>query len=222
MTVQSTPFPLACPPAETPPPCVFRREGEFWTIIFNGETIHLKDRKGLRYLSSLLREPGREFLAADLIRILDRPQTSPVGHIYGQMSAEQLDEEHLITTDLGDAGVILDSLAKAEYKQRLDDLREELEEVNQNMDPGQAERAQNEIDTLTDYLINAMGFGRQDRKAASAADRARLNVTKTIKAALKEIAKGNPLLGRYLASTIQTGRFCSYNPDPDHLIPWIF
>ncbi|MGH2750740.1 MAG: hypothetical protein ACRDK3_07695 [Actinomycetota bacterium] len=33
---------------------VFRREGDYWSVIFEGRTIHLRDLKGLRYLSRLL------------------------------------------------------------------------------------------------------------------------------------------------------------------------
>src|SRR5207247_2809285 len=37
---------------------VFRREGEYWSITFEGETLRLKDSKGLRYLAELLANPG--------------------------------------------------------------------------------------------------------------------------------------------------------------------
>ena len=54
----------------------------------------------------------------------------------------------------------------------------------------------------------------------SAAERARLNVTKSIKAALSKIGKNHPALGHYLATSIRTGTFCSYTPDPTHPISW--
>ena len=37
---------------------LFRREGEYWTIAYESEVIRLRDAKGLRYLSRLLRQPG--------------------------------------------------------------------------------------------------------------------------------------------------------------------
>jgi len=68
-------------------------------------------------------------------------------------------------------------------------------------------------------LARAVGLGGHDRRAASHAERARLNVTRAIRAAMANLARANPSLGRHLASTIRTGRYWSYTPDPrpDHL-----
>lgn len=46
---------------------VFRREGDYWTVIFDGRTVRVRDLKGMRYLARLLAEPGREFHVLDLI-----------------------------------------------------------------------------------------------------------------------------------------------------------
>ena len=51
-----------------PSPESFRREGEFWTITFDGRTVRLRDSVGLRYLASLLARPGDEVLAAAIAR----------------------------------------------------------------------------------------------------------------------------------------------------------
>jgi tetratricopeptide (TPR) repeat protein len=45
---------------------LFRREGEYWTVCYQGSVVRLKDAKGLRHLARLLAHPGREFYAADL------------------------------------------------------------------------------------------------------------------------------------------------------------
>jgi hypothetical protein len=50
------------------------------------------------------------------------------------------------------------------------------------------------------------------RGAASHAERARLNVTRAIRAAMANLARANPALGAHLAATIRTGRYCSYTP----------
>ncbi|MGH7822464.1 MAG: adenylate/guanylate cyclase domain-containing protein, partial [Candidatus Binatia bacterium] len=39
----------------------FLREGEYWTIVYEGKAFRLKDTKGLRYLSELLHNPGCDF-----------------------------------------------------------------------------------------------------------------------------------------------------------------
>jgi hypothetical protein len=45
---------------------VFRREGEYRSVCYEGSVVRLKDTKGLRHLAHLLAHPGREFHAADL------------------------------------------------------------------------------------------------------------------------------------------------------------
>jgi hypothetical protein len=46
------------------------------------------------------------------------------------------------------------------------------------------------------------------------AERVRVNVTKNIGRALDQIAAKHESVGRLLKSTIRTGIFCSYQPDP--------
>ena len=69
-------------------------------------------------------------------------------------------------------------------------------------------------------LARAVGLGGRDRRAAAHAERARLNVTRAIRAALANLARDNPGLGRHLAVTIRTGRYCAYLPDPRAPIAW--
>src|SRR5262250_3836054 len=40
---------------------VFRREGEYWTVRYDGSVARLRDAKGLGYLAQLLGNPGREY-----------------------------------------------------------------------------------------------------------------------------------------------------------------
>jgi hypothetical protein len=37
---------------------------------------------------------------------------------------------------------------------------------------------------------------------------------------MANLARANPSLGRHLAATIRTGRYCSYTPDPRAPISW--
>jgi hypothetical protein len=54
-------------------PQVFRREGHYWTIAYDGVVVRLKDARGLQYLEPLLRQPGRSFHVAELIRFATSP-----------------------------------------------------------------------------------------------------------------------------------------------------
>jgi hypothetical protein len=58
----------------------------------------------------------------------------------------------------------------------------------------------------------SVGLGGRNRRAASHAERARLNVTRAIRATMANLARDNPSLGRHLAARIRTGRYCSYTP----------
>jgi hypothetical protein len=73
---------------------------------------------------------------------------------------------------------------------------------------------------LTMSWRGAVGLGGRDRRAASHAERARLNVTRAIRAAMAKLARANPSPGQQLAATIPTGRYCSYTLDPRAPITW--
>jgi hypothetical protein len=197
-------------PAPSVRPTLFRREGEYWLIAFEGQTLRLADTKGLRHLARLLGEPGREFHVLDLVAAeLGRADIADGGTGKRDLSFA-----------LGDAGEILDPEAKAAYRRRLADLDEEIKEAAEWDDPGRVARAEEEKDFLIQQLASAVGLGGRDRRAASAAERARVNVTRAIKAALLRIREHSADLHRHLDTTIRTGTFCSYTPDPRSPISW--
>jgi hypothetical protein len=195
---------------------VFRRGGKYWTVRYDGSVVRLKDTKGLRQLARLLAHPGREFHATDLEAAEGQAaRAAPVGSRERAAGAELA-----VRPDLGDAGELLDATAKAAYKARLDDLRAELEEAERCNDPARAANARAERDFLVGELARAVGLGGRDRRAASHSERARLNATRAIRAAMANLARANPSLGRHLAATIRTGRYCCYAPDPRVPIDW--
>jgi class 3 adenylate cyclase len=46
---------------------IFRHEGEFWTIQYDGRFMRLRDSKGLQYIRELLRRPGEEVHVVKLL-----------------------------------------------------------------------------------------------------------------------------------------------------------
>ena len=117
-------------------------------------------------------------------------------------------------------GPVLDPEARAAYAQRLTELREDLDQASAWNDPERAARAATEIDALTHQLAAAVGLGGRERVTSSPAERARLSVTRAIRAALSRIGEQSPALGSHLDATIRTGTFCSYLPDPRVPISW--
>ena len=204
---------------------IFRKEGEFWTVGYGGNSFRLKDSKGLGYLAHLLRHPGVEFHVLDLVggiasqREDDEIDKSAQGLPRG---TEDLEKAGIHVTNLGDAGEMLDEQAKVAYRRRLSELREELEEAKELGRVDRAEQAEEEIEALTRELSRAVGLGGRNRRAASASERARQSITKTIKAVVERIGQSDAALGEIFSRCIRTGTFCSYQPDPNFLIAWEF
>jgi hypothetical protein len=192
---------------------VCRREGEYWSIAFAGQGFRLKDVKGLHYLAHLLRHPGREFHVLDLA-------AAGQGSRAGGPRISPAREDDLHQARLSDLGPILDEQAKTAYRARLRDLEEDLAEATSWADPVRAARARQEMQFLTGQLAAAVGLGGRDRRAGSAAEQARVNITKAVKTALARIRAHSPALADHLDATIHTGTFCSYTPDPRAPITW--
>jgi non-specific serine/threonine protein kinase len=195
---------------------VFRCEGEYWTLAFAGSVCRLRDAKGLHHIADLLRHPGRQFD----VRELAAEGNGGDATVSRAQGAEAAGAQGMAVGDLGDAGAMLDPKAKAAYKQRLDELRDELEEAESFNDTGRAAAAREEIDFITVQLAAAVGLGGRDRKVASASERARLTVTKRIKDALGRIRESHPALGEYLVARIKTGYLCGYSADPGAAVVW--
>jgi len=187
---------------------VFRREGEYWSIGFEGDAFRLRDSKGLRHLSVLLAAPGREIHSLALVSAVE-------GHAPPGRPPDARERP-----GASDAGQILDERAKSEYARRLRELESERAEAESWNDLERASRLQLETDFLARELGAAIGLGGRDRRSASDAERARVNVTRAIKATVERITGHSPNLGRYLAATIRTGTFCSYQPDPRVPVSW--
>jgi non-specific serine/threonine protein kinase len=167
------------------------RNGNHWLVGYRGGRFELPDMKGLHYLVRLLAQPGCE------VHVLD-----------------------LVGAAAGDAGPVLDERAKAEYRKRVRELREEIGEAEAWNDPERGSRAQLELDVLTRELAGAVGLGGRDRLAASAAERARVSVRKAVTAAIARIAAHDTDLGLLLSTTVRTGTYCSYTPDPRLPVTW--
>src|ERR1700720_3501406 len=204
---------------------IFRKEGEYWTVGYGGKAFRLKDTKGLGYLAHLLRHPSVEFHVLDLAGGIpgqrDEDETNHSAHGL-QRGDENLEKAGIHIASLGDAGEMLDDQAKSAYRRRLSELREELDEAKQLGNVDRAEQVEQEIDALTSELSRAVGLGGRNRRAASASERARQSITKTIKSVLERIAQSDARLGNIFSRCLKTGYFCSYQPDPDLPVAWEF
>ena len=189
----------------------FRREGEFWTLEYQGGKFRLRDSKGLEYIANLIGNPGGELRASDLAGPNPGPQSARDRHDH---------QAATVAGNLGDAGMVLDAQAKTQYRARLKELRAELEEAEGNNDLGRAESVRGELEAIEGQLASALGLGGRDRKSHAHSERARWMVTNSIKRAIAKIDQMNSPLGRHLHTCVRTGNFCSYTPDPEHPVAW--
>jgi hypothetical protein len=181
-----------------------RREGEYWSLSFDGQIVRLRDVKGLRYLARLLAEPRREFHVLDLVA-LERGSTENLAAAV---------EPGLSFRAGGSAIPVLDARAKESYRRRLAEIDEDLEDARGAGDVERETRADHERTFLIRELARAVGLGGRDRQASSDSERARASVTRALRAALGRIREHAPVVGEHLGHCVRTGTYCAYLPDP--------
>ena len=191
---------------------VFRREGDYWSVVFEGRTVRVRDLKGIRYLARLLADPGREFHVLDLIAA----ESSQHGGAESGLAAG------LSHSGPGDAGEMLDARAKDAYRRRLAEIEDDIEQARAFGDTERAAQADAERDFLIRELSRAVGLGGRDRRAASTSERARVSVTRALRHVIARVGEHHPELGEHLDRTIRTGTYCAYVRDPRAPAAWTF
>lgn len=180
-----------------------QRDGDYWTIRHGATTARLRDSKGLRYLAELVAHPGVERHVFDLVDLV-----------------EGISDSGIDRRRLGDAGELLDATAKTAYRRQLECLRAQMDDADACGNEERSWQVQAEIDALVAELSRGMGLGGRDRRASSAAERARLNVTRALRAAIRRIEEAQQTLGRHLDRFVSTGIFCIYTPPADSDVRW--
>jgi hypothetical protein len=162
-----------------------RPEGGVWRIEFNGTDVHVPDLKGFWHLRELVCRP-REFV--------------PALALIGASSEEPLPR--------GDTGPLLDREALRQYRRRL----AELDDAAVHRDANRLAKRSAERDALIAELKRATGLGGRPRRSGSPAEKARLNVTRTIRHAIADLSTKVPDLAAHLDESIVTGVSCCYEP----------
>jgi hypothetical protein len=164
------------------------RAGETWQVSFLGQTAAFKAGLGFDYLERLMAQPHRE------IHVLE---------LAGRGRGE---------ADRGDAGELIDEEARVAYKRRLAELDEELAEAETLGDGLRASRARSEIEFLSTELSRAVDVHGRLRRAGVAQERARVAVTRRLRAAVERIGIQLPEAALHLERSLRTGTFCCYSP----------
>jgi len=117
----------------------------------------------------------------------------------------------------GHAGHLLECLDYALESGGVDVI---LVAYNFGQDPAFYDKLTRSFDFIARHLARAVGLGGRRRGSGSYLERARVNVRKGIRAALRTVAETHTPLGEHLAATVRTGTLCSYKPDPRVAVPW--
>jgi tetratricopeptide (TPR) repeat protein len=169
---------------------LFRPDGEVWTLRYAGQTVRLRDSKGLRDLAVLLGRPDEQTHVSELTR---------AGGFSG-----------------ADAGPVVDRRALAAYRQRLRRIDAEL--ASAGAGTAEAQALSREREALLAELSATTGLGGRPRVAGSPTERMRKAVTYRIRHAIARVADAHPELGRHLRASVRTGTWCSYAPE--HRVDW--
>jgi len=172
------------------------RDGADWLLTAGEERARLRDGRGLHYLRALLAAPGRDIRALDLAA--GGAGLAPA------------------TT-----GPALDSAARDAYRRRLAEVTAGLEAADRAGDVTGADRAEAERTALLRELAGAAGLGGRARDVAPEAERARVNVTRTLRAAIERIAATAPAAAAHLRASVRTGASCRYDPAPGGPDHWL-
>jgi pimeloyl-ACP methyl ester carboxylesterase len=164
----------------------FVRQGDVWLLVFAGVTAHIKDSRGLRDIALLLSQRNRDI---------------HVQEISAGGDAVILQRE----------APVLDKLALGQFRQRLADIEEAKQQAASSEDEVTYQQLEQEQDSITAALRQALAPGHRQRQFAGVAERARKATSARIRSTIKRIAPIHPALAEHLNSTIRTGTYCSYS-----------
>jgi tetratricopeptide (TPR) repeat protein len=165
-----------------------RFRGAHWSIEFDDVHTVIADRVGMRYLATLVGNPGIDVSALEL-----------AGNIQGGPRPRR--------------DQVLDETSKTAYRRRIEELTAELDAADRRGVAEHSARIQAELDAVVAHLAAATGLGGRLRSFPSDDERARTGVTKAIRRAVDEITSSCPALGAHLRASIVTGLSCRYAGD---------
>jgi class 3 adenylate cyclase len=188
---------------------VLRRDGEYWTVAYDGMVVTLRDSKGLRDIRRLLESPQREFHVLDLIA-----EAAPSDRSVSPSESLEVG----LRIDRGNDEPVIDDATRAAYRRRLSDLEREIADAQSEGNVAAATTAREEYDSVLEQLTTAYGLGGKARRTPDHIERARKTVARRIRDAVSRIERSHPGLGRHLSASLHTGVFCSYQPE--HSVTW--
>ena len=107
-----------------------------------------------------------------------------------------------------------DAEAVNAYKEKLLEWRQELEDAQKCNDLGRIDKAQQQVDFITDHLLKLQGFNGRTRTFSTNAEKARKSVWKNVSGVIKSDAIGRiPSAQQHFLNSIKYGKFTCYSPE---------
>jgi hypothetical protein len=131
--------------------CLFQKEGEFWSVAYQGKVARLRHRKGFDYLTQLLRSPEREFAGLDLALGSGDPSV----HTQSSRATGSITSSR--SAAFGDCGPALDRATIEQFRHRRAELNAKLADAEQMNDGPRASRLQEDAALLAEQLSSANG-----------------------------------------------------------------
>ncbi|NUT11552.1 MAG: hypothetical protein HOQ38_13860 [Nonomuraea sp.] len=172
-----------------PETCRFRRHGRHWQVELGGRLALVEIGRASGYLATLVANPGREILAADLA---------------GGTAARD--------SEAASPQPMLDDQARETYRQRLAHLQAEIDELESMNDLERAAALRLEREWLVAELSAATGIGGRARPFTGTDERARIAVGKAIRRAISRVSATDRAMGEELRAGVHTGVRCCYRP----------
>ena len=200
---------IRLPTEESSQPNIFRKNKTgTWDFKFNGQDFpSLPNRIGFSYIQHLLKNPHKDIYANALSSLL-----SKTVEIYEPEAISALIDEGLSVTKLSNAGQCIDSVAIKQYKMRMEELKDLIEEACESDDIEAAENYREEFDVLASELrqnTTSKGKPKTDKSDTRKISQA---VSRSIKNAINEINNTCPDLAEHLTAYINKGKECEYKP----------
>jgi hypothetical protein len=171
------------------------RDGVDWVLEAGGETVRLRDLRGVHYLRTLVGAPGQEIAALDLVAGGAGLRVRP-------------------------ADPILDATARDDFRRRLAQLDALLDTADRTGDTSRAREVTHERAALLAELSRALGRGGRRRRPSAEAERARVNATRALAAVVKRLEPTAPLAAAHLRASLRTGSTFRYQPMPGGPARW--
>lgn len=186
----------------------FRFAGKRWTLTFAGHTYTQRDAKGLHDIAFLLQTPTQEWHVLDLLALTDAEAPTVAANVTAELATGQL----VVRRQLGADQPPPDAHARVAYRQRLQELHDELHEAEQWHDSARIMKARGEMDMLATELASAYGLVSRAWAQDEQTEKVRKTVTSRIRDVLAKLQKAHPALWQHLFTSLKTGTFCSYQP----------